>query len=333
MPIAARNVLKPDVSAPGVDILAAFRTDGTGGPDFEIISGTSMASPHDAGAATLVSQVRPNWTPAQVQSALMSTAIYQGQRKEDGVTQTNPFDDGSGRIDISRAVNAGLLLNETNANFTAANPATGGNPRTLNIASMQNDACLVNCSWTRTFSNTLNTAVTWTLSVTSTAGLTLTMTPSSFTIPARGTQTVTFNANVTGLPTTNFVFGRYILTPNTTAAAPASFPVAVKATTGSVPTTVDITTRRNTGSQQSADITAIEITSLTVRKYGLTRGTPDAPVLPVDPTVNNVYDNLTTAGGIFLEDGRGASRHQAACDRSSIIAVARPRYVCPPRRE
>ncbi len=69
-------------------------------------------------------------------------------------TQPDPFDMGSGRIDLTVAAQAGLVLNEIKANYDAANPATGGNPSTLNLPSLGKGACYKTCSWTRTLRST-----------------------------------------------------------------------------------------------------------------------------------------------------------------------------------
>ena len=74
-PNRAVDTIVPSFTAPGVDILAAL---GVGDPDPPIhgfISGTSMSSPHVAGAGALLSQARPDWSPAEAQSALMTTAV------------------------------------------------------------------------------------------------------------------------------------------------------------------------------------------------------------------------------------------------------------------
>lgn len=106
------KILKPDLVAPGIDVLSAGYAEGefplpfTG---FGTVSGTSMAAPHVAGAAALVLQRHPDWTPAQVRSALMTTA------KEDlplatAGTPVDVLDRGAGRIDLTKAVDPGLTL-------------------------------------------------------------------------------------------------------------------------------------------------------------------------------------------------------------------------------
>ena len=87
-----------------------------------------MSSPHVAGAGALLMQQHPDWTPAEIQSALMLTATT-AVLKEDGASPADPFDMGSGRIQARAANAAGLVLDETIANYMAADPATGGDPK------------------------------------------------------------------------------------------------------------------------------------------------------------------------------------------------------------
>lgn len=95
------DLIKPDVTAPGVNILAGaspFPDPGfLPGELFQSIGGTSMSSPHVAGVFALIKQARPFWSPAMAKSALMTTAS-QDVMKEDGVTPADPFDMGAGHI-------------------------------------------------------------------------------------------------------------------------------------------------------------------------------------------------------------------------------------------
>jgi len=101
----APDIIKPDLSAPGVNILAA--ESGANGELFQSISGTSMASPHVAGSFALIKQAHPDWSPAQARSALMTTARHD-LKKTYGDEAANPFDIGAGEIRPSDAMNPGL---------------------------------------------------------------------------------------------------------------------------------------------------------------------------------------------------------------------------------
>jgi subtilisin family serine protease len=119
--------IKPDVTAPGVQVLAGMTpqpdqtipTNGPSGNLYQAIAGTSMSSPHAAGVSALVKAVHPDWTPAEIKSALMTSSV-QSVVKEDGVTPATPFDMGAGSIRADRAVNPTVVFNETFANFVAA---------------------------------------------------------------------------------------------------------------------------------------------------------------------------------------------------------------------
>jgi len=153
-PQLAFDVLKPDVTAPGVDIFAAEANGQAASvPEYQFLSGTSMSSPHNAGAGALLTAAQPSWTPQEIKSALMLTSTTANTVKEDGVTPTDPFDLGAGRIVLGDAENSGLVMNESIANFLAADPSTGGDPSTLNVASMMDSNCVGTCSWTRTVTN------------------------------------------------------------------------------------------------------------------------------------------------------------------------------------
>ncbi|MEV0155556.1 S8 family serine peptidase [Micromonospora sp. NPDC050686] len=98
-PSADGGAVKPEIAAPGVDIVAARSKDGFLGEPGELymsLDGTSMATPHVAGAAALLSQVHPGWTPAQLKATLMASA-----KPSAGV---GVFAQGAGRVDVARAI-------------------------------------------------------------------------------------------------------------------------------------------------------------------------------------------------------------------------------------
>ena len=164
-PGLAFDVLKPDVTAPGVDIFAAEADGGTTANPNQFLSGTSMSSPHNAGAGALLTAARPDWTPQEIKSALMLTATTENTVKEDGVTPTDPFDLGAGRLVLGDAENAGLVMNESIGNFLAADPSSAGDPSSLNLASMMDSNCVGTCSWTRTVTNKTKKTNHWNVTV------------------------------------------------------------------------------------------------------------------------------------------------------------------------
>jgi subtilisin family serine protease len=105
----AEDIIKPDITAPGVDILAGNTPTpvlGAPGQLFQAIGGTSMSSPHVAGVFALLRQAHPDWTAAMAKSAIMTTA-YQDVMKEDGATPADPFDMGAGHLNPGNAVAKG----------------------------------------------------------------------------------------------------------------------------------------------------------------------------------------------------------------------------------
>lgn len=195
----AFDVTKPDITAPGDDIYGAWANEATSGAaEYGITGGTSMSSPHVAGAFALLRAVRPDWTATEIKSAVMLTALNTGGVREDVVTPWTPDDVGNGRIDVSRAANAGLVMDETIANFLAANPASGGDVRTLNLPSMRHSSCEPSCSWTRTVKSTLASSATWNVAVVNPPGFTVTVSPGTFTLAGAGaTQALTITATPT----------------------------------------------------------------------------------------------------------------------------------------
>jgi Subtilase family/PA domain/Fibronectin type-III domain len=209
-PTPFQDLTKPDITGPGVDIYAAIPI-ALGG--YGNNSGTSMSSPHAAGSAALVRAVHSGWTVSEVKSALMMTA-FNGGTKEDGTTPWDADDVGNGRLDLTKAALAGLVMDETIANYLAANPGTGGDPKTLNLPSVRNMTCTPDCTWTRTVRNTVTSATSWTATGTAiTPGFTIDVSPSSFSFT--GGLGETQELTITATPNTNLTsavaFGEVLL--------------------------------------------------------------------------------------------------------------------------
>jgi subtilisin family serine protease len=240
-PYTGFDFLAPNVAAPGFAVYAASRSP----EQYAFLQGTSMASPHVAGAMALIRQVT-TWSDAEILSALMST----GQRtvlKQDGVTPANSFDYGAGRIRVNLAAIAGLILDESAANFQAADPALGGDPKTLNVASMVNRDCRGKCSWQRTVKAT--TSATWIAG--SSGDMGISVEPASFTLAAGESQTITVTADVSALGLFDWYFAALTLTPDVSEVPVTTMPVVVNA--GLLLRTLSLTTTGNGSGTVSGD--------------------------------------------------------------------------------
>lgn len=120
---ASPDILKPDVTAPGVDILAGQTPDvanGIRGQFYQYLTGTSMSVPHVAGLAALLKQQHPDWSPAALRSALMTTA-RQDVTLPDGETPAGPFDIGAGHVVPNLAVDPGVVYEAGKDDYDAFN--------------------------------------------------------------------------------------------------------------------------------------------------------------------------------------------------------------------
>ncbi|MCB9134926.1 MAG: S8 family serine peptidase [Anaerolineales bacterium] len=213
------NVIKPDYVAPGVDIWAAYCC----GSEFTFLGGTSMASPHGAGSAALMMALHPDWSPAEIKSALAMTSVTNPVPLDGAtanvlshdLTPANWFDMGSGRLNLGGAANTGLVMDETYDNFVNADPDLGGDPSTLNLPNMQDNGCFGECSWVRTVSSSVNMTTTWEVSYEVPDGMMLDVTPMSFTLAPYASQTLTVTANVSGLPSEEWAFAQIYLNETT----------------------------------------------------------------------------------------------------------------------
>jgi subtilisin family serine protease len=183
--------LKPDITAPGVQILAGMtptpESTDLGPPNqlFQAIAGTSMSSPHIAGSAALLFARHPTWSPGQVKSALETTATT-SVVKEDGTTPADPFDLGGGRVDLNVAGNPGLTFDESAADYVAAAVDVLGRID-LNTPSVNAPTMPGQVSTSRVARNVSGRTLTYRVSTDAPAGTEITVTPSSFTLAAGAT--------------------------------------------------------------------------------------------------------------------------------------------------
>jgi subtilisin family serine protease len=238
------DLTKPDITGPGTDILAAVDP---ANDNYGLMSGTSMSSPHIAGAGMLMKAVHPSWTPAEIKSSMMLTAV--SGFRENGTTPWTPDDVGSGRVDLSKAARAGFVMDVANYFPSNTTRPSVADQRAMNFSSMRNTACskASGCNWTRIVRGVLP-AGNWTASVTNPSpDIALSVSPTTFslaneTIFANGfqslsspgaspTQTLTITAQpgaAAPVSTTTWWFGKVTFTEANNLSPPLTMTVAIK---------------------------------------------------------------------------------------------------------
>lgn len=272
-PNATNDVIVPSVAAPGSDIYAAYSDQqfghdksGTNPADFTLMSGTSMASPHVAGAGALLKSLHKDWTPDNIRSALMLTATTaQAMKKADAKTVADPFDVGAGRIRVDLAAKAGLVMDESALNYEIANPLLNGDPRKLNVPSMADSRCVNTCTWTRTVTATQDGS--WTAKGQAvTDKLALTVSPESFTLKKGASQTITVTADVTQVGA-DWGFGNLVL--ESANYPTATMPIAAKIGKRNLPNLVSIQATRNADEITLEGLKAVDFASVGAEVTGL----------------------------------------------------------------
>ncbi|WP_227423308.1 S8 family serine peptidase [Pengzhenrongella sicca] len=283
--------IKPDVTAPGVQILAGDTpvsesvVSGPPGEYFQAIAGTSMSSPQVAGAAVLIKAVHPTWTPGQIKSALMTTSITD-VLKEDTVTPADPFDMGAGRIDVGNSIGAVLTFDETADRYFAL----GDDPVNavhLNLPSINAPVMPGRLTTTRTVVNTGKRTVRATTSADTPAESRITVTPKALEIKPGESATITITIGSVA-PIGAQQFGSVVITPRHGGAL--HLPVAFIHTQGDVsleqtctPTQLRLWTKKNPSNttttctveavNNSADDQVVSLDTTTTRSLLVTGAT------------------------------------------------------------
>ena len=196
---------KPDMSAPGVSILWQ------GATSMWLGTGTSLASPHAAGAAALLRSANPTWSVDRIVSSL-STGVSTSVRRDDGLAATG-FETGGGRLNVVNASKQGLFLaiNDLDGqqSFDKADPGLGGNPRLLNLANIVHENCQGTCTVLRRFTDGAGGG-SWKAVVEGPTDVPVVVSPSTFTLTNGQSQPVSINVTskdaAAFLP--GWVFGR-----------------------------------------------------------------------------------------------------------------------------
>jgi subtilisin family serine protease len=321
----APDIIKPDITAPGVNILAGNTPVpfiSKPGQLFQAIGGTSMSSPHVAGVGALLSQAHPNWTPAMLKSALMTSA-YQDVMKEDGTTPADPFDMGGGHLNPNSAVDPGLVYNadfldylaflcgSSNAvsqgtcDFLAAN-GYSFDASDLNLSSIGIAALAGIQTVPRTVTSVTPGTATYNVSVDAPAGVTVAVSPASLTL-SEG-ESATYSVTFTTQPGADL--GQWSFGSLTWSHGPHNVrsPIAVRPVELAAPREVS-----GAGASGSLDY---EITfgysgDFSAQAHGLIAATTEA-----DNVVDDPANDIDTA----LETGVGITEHIVEIPAGTIYA-------------
>ncbi|MFF6785723.1 S8 family serine peptidase [Streptomyces sp. NPDC012510] len=218
-PASGGDLLKPDIAAPGVDVVAGAVPGGNGGSftgPQGMASGTSMAAPHIAGLAALLRSLHPDWSPMEVKSALMTTATTKTDkgraiRRIGADGPATPLDHGAGQVAPNAADDPGLVYDSTSADWTAylcalnRRPVTGDggdpcatapktDPSDLNYPTISVGDLAGEQTVTRTVTNVGDATGVYTATLRAPHGYRATVSPKRLVVPPGGSATyrVTF---------------------------------------------------------------------------------------------------------------------------------------------
>jgi hypothetical protein len=284
------DLLKPDITAPGVDVVAPVAPPGNNGRTWDAYSGTSMSSPHIAGLAALMAGENPGWSPMWIKSAMMTTA---GQTDNTGRpiqragAAATPLDYGAGHVRPAPAYRPGLVYDSTYPDwirFACGSGATGAacdqygsiDPSDLNYPSIAAGDLAGRQTFPRTVKNVSKLPAVYEAKIQAPAGTTVTVSPKKFVVlPGRS---VSFKVTVTRTeaPLGQWTFGSLTWVNKAGAGGLISSdvrsPIAIRPVALAAPVEVDAT---GTSGSTALTITPGFTGTLTAAPAGLVRSTVD----------------------------------------------------------
>ncbi len=305
---AGGDLFKPDVSAPGVDVLAAVAPPGNYGRNYDYYSGTSMSSPHIAGLAALFAQRYPGWSPMAVKSAMMTTA-------RDHVTTTDPFAQGAGFVTPKRFFDPGLVFKSdqddwwdflagqgvrySNGTPVSDNPIDASD---LNLASIAIGSLVGQQTVTRTITNVGSTSSTYRAAVSGMPGVAVNVTPAQVRLAPEQSAKVSIT-----FTRTDAAFGAYSKGSLTWAdkTHQVRIPLAVRPVPLAAPAEVSGT---GTSGSTTARVTAGFSGTLDAKVTGLVGVVPEAGTAP------------NTQGANFSPTLPGVKAHEVIVPAGTTLA-------------
>jgi subtilisin family serine protease len=313
------DLIKPDITAPGVDVVAAVPPIANPtGSFYDLKSGTSMAAPHVAGLAALLRQEYPTWTPNAVKSAIMTSA---GQTDNQGrpisrigAGDATPFDMGSGHIRPGSAFDPGLVYDSGPLEWLQWTCGVGKNlklgdgssvcsavgsidPSDLNYPSIGIGGLAGTQTVTRTVTNTTNQASVYVAKVQAPPGVTVKVTPSVLTVLPRRSATYTVEFTRTSAAMNSYVSGSITLADLRGHSVRSPFSIKPVAMSG--PTVV---TGTGTSGSQQVKVRAGFNGTATATAFGLV-----APVVSTAHLIGNDEDRFDYNAPAASSTARGFS--------------------------
>ena len=335
-PSSGGDLLKPDIMAPGVSVIAAVAPPNHNGNLYDVESGTSMATPHIAGVAALLMSKHPDWTPMEIKSAMMTTAS----------TTTNagnpiagtPFAFGSGEVQPAAAFDPGLVYDSSEVDWlrylcgigiallfsdgsTTCDVLGTIDPSDLNYPTIAVGGLTGSQTVTRTVTNISSTPGNYKLSVTAPAGISVSVSTNHFAIQPGQQKTYSVTLTRTNAPLNAYGFGSLTWTDqagHSVRSAIAVKPVALAAPSNvsGTGTSGTATVSLKTGYNGTLTATAQGLVKSTVTSLSLT-GDPSGTFNQSAPAVSGRtgrVDTVVPAGTKVAQFATFASDYPAGTD-------------------
>lgn len=295
------DILKPDVIAPGQDILASVAPPGNNGLDFNLYSGTSMSAPHVAGLGALLKHAHPTWTVAMIKSSLMTSAY---DVLDAGSTTSRIFSQGAGHVRPNSATNPGLVFDAGMTDWRGflrsqglctfcfgTSPAPVIDPSDFNSASISIGALAGTQAIHRTVKSVGSASETYTFSYTGLAGIDVTPGDASFSIASGASRALTVTFTTNGAALNTFVGGFLTWTGN--GGHVVRIPVVVKPVALAAPAAVS-----GIGGNINYNVTFGYTGAFTATARGLIAPVTTADVVLRDP--NQSFDPADVVGNFVV---------------------------------
>ncbi len=308
---AGGDLLKPDIIAPGQDILAAVSPIGYNGRLFDLLSGTSMSSPHVAGLAALMKELKPSWSPMAIKSALMTTATDVLDGGTPPAAENSPaliFRQGAGHVRPNSAADPGLVFDSnfadwlgflcgtqlptsfcTSAGVPVLDPSNFNSP-SIAIGDMAGVQTV-----TRRVTNVSGNPATYTPSITGMAGFGVSVSPSTLTLAAGQTRSFTVSFTRTSAALNNYSGGQLRLADGTHT---VRIPLVVRPVALAAPAQVGTSFSVTFGYDGAFSATARGLIPAALTDGNVTQD-PDQTFNPADPTGTVAVQVMVPAGSSY----------------------------------